>query len=166
MRIKFTTYDTRRDEDIIHLDTDQSNIMKRNRDYSPANSSHPFIYGKVIAILHADVGLVGDIGRRGPQYFHRRMEILWVRWYKLLPRQDLELGALTLDEVELIPIDKPGSHSFIDPEDVTRACHIVPNFQMGKRYPEGVGKSVVADDGKDYERYFVNRQVVFSPKLQ
>ncbi|TEB21218.1 hypothetical protein FA13DRAFT_1800109 [Coprinellus micaceus] len=62
MCIKYTTYDTRKDEDIIHLDTDQCNVMFLNLQYSPGSSHHPFVYGKVIGVLHAQVGFVGDFG--------------------------------------------------------------------------------------------------------
>ena len=63
MRIKYTTYNTRRNEDIIHLDMDQCNVMILNPSYSRGSPGHPFSYGKVIGILHAEVGYVGCIGR-------------------------------------------------------------------------------------------------------
>ena len=162
MRIKFTTYDTRRDEDIIHLDTDQSNIMLLNQAYSFGGPSHPFVYGKVIGILHGDVGFVDDIGRFDGGYSYRRMEFLWVRWYRVLPRDDPKepLGPFDLDKAELLPIEHPGSHGFVDPQDVIRTCHMVPDFKTGKRYEQGRGKSVIANDGEDYNKYFVNRWVV------
>ncbi|KAJ3521791.1 hypothetical protein NMY22_g12164 [Coprinellus aureogranulatus] len=155
MRIKYTTYDARRDEDIIHLETDQSNIMMLNREHSYGHPSHPYTYGKVIAIIHTDVGFVGDIGRQGSSYTFRSMEVLWVRKYRMLPSSGPE--GLALDEAELVAIDEPGSHTLIDPVEVVRACHIVPDFTRGPRYPDGKGKSIIAGDGKDYQSYFINR---------
>ncbi|KAJ3528201.1 hypothetical protein NMY22_g9514 [Coprinellus aureogranulatus] len=155
MRIKYTTYDARRDEDIIHLETDQSNIMMLNREHSYGHSSHPFAYGKVIAIIHADVGFVGDIGRKGSSYAFRPMEVLWIRKYRMLPSSGPE--GLALDEAELVAIDEPESHTLIDPMEVVRACHIVPDFTRGLRYPDGKGKSIIAGDSKDYQSYFINR---------
>jgi hypothetical protein len=164
MRIKFTTYDARRDEDIIHLDTDQSNVMLLNPGYTHGGTSHPFRYGKVIAILHADVGFVGEVGRLQGEYFYRRMDVLWVRWYSVCPWDAPESDqpeGVNFDKVKLIPIDDPGSHGFIDPEDVLHACHMVPDFKAGPRYPGGIGKSPAANDGNDYDKYFVNRYVIY-----
>lgn len=154
MRIKYTTYDTRRDEDIIHLDTAQCNIMLLNPQYSRSTpSQHPFRYGKVIAICHADVGYVGDICRTGSQFTHHRIEFLWVRWYRVHPAST----AFRLDQAELMSPDEPGSHNFIDPLQVLRATHMIPCYRLGKRYPEGRGKSEIWKDGSDWERYYVNR---------
>ncbi|KAF6745698.1 hypothetical protein DFP72DRAFT_856106 [Ephemerocybe angulata] len=41
--------------------------------------------------------------------------------------------------------------------DVLRACHIVPHFQLGRRYADGVGKSLLARDGLDWKSYFIDR---------
>lgn len=153
MRIKYTTYDTRRDEDIIHLDTDRCNAMFLNPLHSFGSSSHPFSYGKVIGILHGEVGYVGDIGRRGNDYFYLPMEFLWIRWYTVHASAD----DATLDQVELLPIDASGAHSFVDPLEVMRACHLIPNFNEGHRYPDNQGKSAVAGDSSDWEKYFINR---------
>jgi hypothetical protein len=46
---------------------------------------------------------------------------------------------------------------FVDPKDVLRGCHIMPNFAKGKRHPDGVGISCCAKDNKDYNRYYVGR---------
>lgn len=154
MRLKYTTYDTRRDEDIIHIETDQCNIMVLNPDYSyPATSTHPFRYGKVLGILHADVGYIGSIGRTGGQYAFTPMEFLWVRWYKVLPTSE----HYGLDRVKPLPVDEPGSLTFIDPLEVVRACHIVPHFDSERQFPNGVGKSALAQDRLDWNEYFINR---------
>lgn len=158
MRIKYMTYDTRRDEDVIHLDTPQCNVMFLNQDYSYGGPNHPFTYGKVIGILHAEVSYVGDIGRQGSDYVYCPIEFLWVRWYRV---QQLPPGDFELHQLELLPIDAPASHGFVDPLDVLRACHIIPNFQEGPMYDEGVGKSTVANDGSDWNRYFINRYDYF-----
>ncbi|TEB23227.1 hypothetical protein FA13DRAFT_1640158, partial [Coprinellus micaceus] len=155
MRIKYTTYDTRRDEDIIHLDTDQSNVMILNPTYSRGSPSHPFSYGKVIGILHANMGYVGSIGRQGAEYDFYPLEFVWIRRYEVHPAS----GDFELDQAEILPIDTPASHCFVDPSDILRACHMVPNFDKGPRYYDGKGRSAIANDGSDWERYFINRFV-------
>lgn len=159
MRIKYETYDARKDEDIIHLDTDQSNVMFLNPAHSLESASHPFSYGKVIAILHADVSFAGDLGpRRGVDYVFYPMEVLWVRWYRVHPSTE----DRKLDEAELLEIDQPDSHGFVDPLRVLRACHLIPKFSQGLRYEDGEGKSAIASDSSDWERYFINRYENFT----
>ena len=156
MRIKYTTYDTRRDEDIVHLDTSQCNVMMLNPEYSYGSAGHPFSYGKIVGILHAEVGYVEGFGRpaQGGEYDFYPIEFLWIRKYKVNPAtHDFEL-----DQAELLPIDgTPEAHGFIDPLKVLRACHMIPNFKEGPRYHGGKGQSSVANDGSDWKRYFINR---------
>ncbi|KAF5319997.1 hypothetical protein D9611_011026 [Ephemerocybe angulata] len=156
MRIKYTTYDARRNEDIIHLDTDQCNAMLIDPGYSydnPNSSQHPFKYCKVIGILHAEVAYIGEMGRRGVEYPYHTMEVLWVRWYRVHPAT----SAFELDRAELIPVNEPESHSFIDPIQILRACHMTPRFTKGKRYKDGVGMSQLANDGLDWNEYYIDR---------
>lgn len=158
MRLKYTTYDARRDEDVIHLDTDQCNLMLLKENYSPTsppNRSQPFHYCKVIAMLHAEVGYAGNFGRSedGKDYTYYTMEFLWVRWYDVQEASD----NLDLHQAVLRPIEEPGSHSFIDPLHALRACHIIPRFKDGLKYSDGVGKSKLVQDGSDWNRYYINR---------
>jgi hypothetical protein len=150
MRIKYTTYNARRDEDIVHLGTERSNVMLLNPDYSRGSSLHPFRYAKVIGILHAEVGCVGTDECR-------RIEFLWVRWFRVCPATDLEL-----EKAILLPLADPESVGFIDPNQVLRASHMIPCFRSGKRYSDGEGTSKLAEDGADWNEYYINRyELVF-----
>ncbi|KAF5332762.1 hypothetical protein D9611_005092 [Ephemerocybe angulata] len=164
MRIKYTTYEARRNEDVIHLDTEQSNVMLLQPEYSYHSGDdsstlapHPFRYAKVIGILHAEVGYVGEMGRDGVEYRYHPLDVLWVRWYR--PLVAPAGSKLELDKAELLPIDSPGSHSFVDPLDVLRACHIIPQFRLGRRHANGIGKSLLARDGLDWNAYYIGRFV-------
>ncbi|KAJ2912731.1 hypothetical protein MD484_g7681, partial [Candolleomyces efflorescens] len=156
MRIKYTTYNARRDEDIVHVETDRCNVMLLNPEYSRGSPLHPFRYAKVIGILHAEVGHAGSIGLRGPTDKYHSIEFLWVRWYQVSPAP---VTDLELDRAELLPLSHPESLAFIDPNEVLRACHIIPCFRSGKRYPDGIGTSKIAEDGTDWNQYFINRFV-------
>jgi hypothetical protein len=46
---------------------------------------------------------------------------------------------------------------FVDPKDVLRGCHIMPNFAKGKRHVDGVSISRCAKDADDYHQYYVGR---------
>ncbi|KAJ3525624.1 hypothetical protein NMY22_g10496 [Coprinellus aureogranulatus] len=159
MRIKYTTYDARRDEDIIHLETDQCNLMLGNPEFVYGSTTSPFQYCKVIAILHAEVGYAGALGRLrdSSQYLYTPLEILWVRWYDAVPGPGQ--AASVLNKVKLRPIDKEDGHGFIDPLNALRACHLIPQFALGRRFPDGHGKSQLAQDEADWECYYVNHFV-------
>jgi hypothetical protein len=66
MRIRYTTYDVRRGEDVIHVDTPQCNVMLLDKRYDirdKESAKFPYLYGKVLGILHAtgwiSVGFIG-----------------------------------------------------------------------------------------------------------
>lgn len=166
MRLKYRTYDARRDEDIIHLETDQSNLMILNPSYSYTSSANPFKYCRVIAILHAEISYISDIGRLAGAANHYHlfpMEFLWVRWYEDVDDCDEVVGAadVGLDKVSLCPIERLNALDFLDPEQALRACHIIPDFSSGRKFAGGKGRSGLAQDGSDWKSYYVNRYVVF-----
>ena len=52
---------------------------------------------------------------------------------------------------------------FVDPDDVLRACHIIPQFSRGPRHPDGTGISRCAQDASDWHFYYINRFVFCLP---
>lgn len=170
MRLKYTTYNARRDEDIIHLDTDQSNIMMLNPSYTYGSPGNPFKYCKVMAILHAEVSYIAELGllAGATNHYHKlRLEFLWVRWYEEFvegPDQKSEvIGAedVGLERVSLRAVKSPDALEFIDPDMVLRACHLIPHFGGGRQHLDGKGTSQLAQDGSDWKSYYVNRCVDF-----
>ena len=156
MRINYTTYDVRRKQDTINPATPHRNIMVLAD--SSDSSDHPFLYGRVIGIFHANVVYTGF---RTVDYRPRRLEFLWVRWYELDP--NVPAGSWTcgtLDRLRFPPMAEPGAFGFIDPSDVVRACHIIPAFASGKRYGDGRGLSRCAMDSDDWNSYYLMRCVL------
>lgn len=90
-------------------------------------------------------------------YEARRLDFLWVRWYETVDPERSGWGASKLDSVRFSPMSDDNAFGFVDPGDVLRACHIMPNFAQGKRHLDGVGISRCAKDGKDYNRYYIGR---------
>lgn len=156
MNVRYTSYDIRRDEDIIHIGTSQCSIMTIDPDFSPyATGTHPFRYCKVLAIFHTNAELLtpslgGGREAHGPQ----RVEFLWVRWYRLLPNST----DASLDELDFPPMESPGAFDFIDPSEAIRAAHIIPRFAHGSVHElESCGRSSWAKDKHDWKRYYVNK---------
>jgi hypothetical protein len=162
MRINFTTYDVRRDEDVIHSGTHaQSNIMVLNPETSDAllsglNNHHPFWYARVLGIYHANVIYIGE---GNTDYLPRRLEFLWVRWYDLTDH-NASWENRRLDSISFPPMTREDSFGFINPDDVIRACHIIPAMKAGGARSDQIGLSHCAQDHADWKSYFVNRCVL------
>ena len=59
MKISYTTYDVRRDEDIIHVGTSHCNIMLLKPDCSEQEHDR-FYYARVLGIFYAYVTYIGE----------------------------------------------------------------------------------------------------------
>jgi hypothetical protein len=156
MRVNYTTYDVRRARDIIHPSTSHCNIMvlAGSRDNGDSASDHPFRYAQVLGVYHANVVYVGP-GMIG--YQPRRLEFLWVRWYRTLDTVNSGWAARKLDRVQFEPMTNDSAFGFVDPSDVLRSCHIVPSFAKGRLHADGKGLSRCARDSSDWVAYYVNR---------
>lgn len=154
-RFNYTTYDVRRSQDVINPRTSHRDIMLLANNMDNANdSNHPFLYARVLGIYHANV-----IYAAGNDYTPRRMEFLWVRWFKYDQIRSVGWGDLKLDPLRFPPMAAEGAFGFVDPKDVLRGCHILPAFANKRARADGVGLSALAQDAKDWSRYYVNRCV-------
>ena len=72
LRINFTTYDNRRDQDMINPCT-HSDVMMLSSD-----SNHPYCYARVLGIYHASIQLNSARSQECDLY---QAEFLWVHWY-------------------------------------------------------------------------------------
>jgi hypothetical protein len=146
-RFNYTTYDTRRDQDVINPKTSHCNIMV----LSASGETGRFRYAKVLGVHHVNIIIVG-----GPYQTAHRMEFLFVRWYEAV---DADSCRTSLDRICFSSLDSEDAFGFLDPTDVLRACHIIPRFSEGKRHIDGRGLSGMAGDKGDWREYFVNRYV-------
>ncbi|KAI4293738.1 hypothetical protein K525DRAFT_214235 [Schizophyllum commune Loenen D] len=162
----YTSYDVRRDQDIIHVPSDSTmldtylghrDVMVRSNDDADdaEGPAPPFWYARVLKIFHANVSR-GDIPSERP----RRMEFLFVRWLGLDPEHAYGPSAMRLERVGYVAEDHPsGAFGFLDPAQVIRACHLIPAFHFGHTFSL-LGPSAFRDsrDG-DWVNYYVNRFV-------
>lgn len=159
-RFNYTTYDARRAQDVINPDTSHCDIMlltnSCNSD-SDTSQDHPFLYARVLGIYHVNVVYTGE-GRL--DYNARRVDFLWVRWFRYVGNRSRAWNDLRLDSVDFPPMATEGAYGFVDPSDVLRGCHVIPAFASGKAHLDGVGLSRRARDANDWSRYHVNRCVI------
>ena len=154
-RINYTTYDVRREQDVVNASSSQCNVVvlglevnTNSPDTAPRTS---YRYARVLGTFHANVMCVGQ---GMVDYNATRMEFLWVRWYEPV---GLHGTAQRLDRLRFSPLSDDDSFGFIAPDDVLRGCHILPAFAQGRRHPSGKGLSLLAKDGTDWKEYFVNK---------
>ncbi|KAJ3858791.1 hypothetical protein EV359DRAFT_75796 [Lentinula novae-zelandiae] len=148
LRINYTTYNVRRNQDVINPRTDHSTIMLKSPDTNP--NAHPYWYAQVLGIFHADV-----IHFRS----RKRMEFLWVRWLGTEPDYRPGQKFAKLPKVGFVPEDDEFAFGFLDPSQVIRACDLIPAFIHGKsndllatRLPTAARK---VRESEDWVNYYV-----------
>jgi hypothetical protein len=62
-----------------------------------------------------------------------------------------------LDLVRFLPMSDENAFGFVDPTDVLRACHIVPQYAGKKLHSDGISLSRCVRGAHDWREYFVNR---------
>jgi hypothetical protein len=119
-----------------------------------STSDHPFRYARVLRVYHANVVYVGP---GMTDYQPRRLEFLWVRWYRTVDTHQSGWNTQKLDRVQFVPMADDDAFGFVDPADVLRGCHIVPAFASGRVHADGKGLSHCAQDSADWVTYYINR---------
>lgn len=160
MRVNYTTYDMRRDQDSINPRT-HADIMMLAPEWDPASDEdeddwHPYLYGRVCGIFHANVRYRGPGSKQSEGF--TKMEFLWVRWYKRDTDFPWGFAARRLPQIEFIPADDRGAFGFLDPSLVIRSAHIIPSYGYGKTQ-KLMGPSLMrrASEGdEDWILYTVN----------
>lgn len=158
LRVNYTTYDTRREQDSINART-HPDIMLPSRDSN--HDIHPYWYARVCGVFHAKAYLhsTTDLTQR-PSSVPQIVEFVWVRWFGLHYAHRSGWKAKALPKVGFVNplIDKSLAFDFIDPVDIIRAIHLIPSFNDGTS-PNGLGPTVVrpeSDQDQDFNFFYVN----------
>lgn len=152
LRINYTTYDVRRSQDVITVDSDKTNIMMLPDDSDQDISPHPFRYARVLRVFHANV----SHPTLAPKL--RRLDLLWVRWFQTVSEPQPDWDRTDLEEVAFVSASEDGAFGFVDPSQVLRAAHIAPAFEDG-RTNELLGPSIFRPRGGDYAKHYVLESV-------
>ncbi|PSR76359.1 hypothetical protein PHLCEN_2v8499 [Hermanssonia centrifuga] len=155
MRINYTTYDMRRDQDSINPRT-HADIMVLSPE---EDQTHPYWFGRVLGIYHAFVMYTG-LGSESTSLEYKRTDFLWVRWFGPCPGESVGFRKRRLPQIGFIPYEKrdAGPFGFLDPALVVRAVHLIPAFHHGKTdtlLPDSIVRQP-SEGNEDWAYYYVN----------
>lgn len=87
------------------------------------------------------------------------MEFLWVRWFQVSLDVPVQKGWATasLNQLTFLGLDAEDAFGFLAPDQVLRACHVIPRFSLGKVTQHEVDISDCAHYQDDWKGYFANR---------
>jgi hypothetical protein len=154
LRVNYTTYDMRREQDSLNPHT-HANIMLLSHD-----DPHPYWYARILGVYHA---VVQHPTLTAPM----SMDFLWIRWYGSDPSKRRKSGwkARRLHRIGFVKhdIDEETDFSpafgFIDPLNIIRGVHIIPAFHSGltdEDLPPSKSARVLKEGNLDWDFYYVN----------
>jgi len=129
VQINYTTYDVRRDGDIINPRF-YPDIMVNSPETGP--NAQPFWYARVIGVFHAIVSSTHpelEVMARS----RRHMDFLWVRWFGMEPgryRHGFKFGRLP--KIGFVESTDRYAFTFLDPGQAIRGAHLIPAFAEGR----------------------------------
>lgn len=128
LRVNYTTYDVRRDQDSINPDS-HADVMMLSPESLP--DEHPYWYARVLGIYQATVVSThpkASTLHTGPVV----MEFLWVRWMGVDPDHASGPKRARLPKVGFVDESDPYAFGFLDPVHIIRGCHLIPSFSDGR----------------------------------
>jgi hypothetical protein len=156
MRINYTTYDVRRDGDLINPRT-YPDIMVKSSETGP--QAEPYWYARVIGIFHC---FVSSSHPEVKEQSLRRMNVLWVRWFGKEPggyRHGFRNARLP--KIGFVPSTDKSAFGFLDPEYTVRGVHLVPAFPEGRTsdllpVTKSVARVFNPEEEDDWVNFYVN----------
>ncbi|KAJ6599568.1 hypothetical protein B0H10DRAFT_2441233 [Mycena sp. CBHHK59/15] len=153
LRVNYTTYDVRRDQDALNPRT-SSFVMVRSPETEAG--AHPYWYAQLLGVFRANVFRVTNSSMTSPVL----MEFLWVRWLGVEPGYRSGLSRARLPKVGFVPEIDPYAFGFLDPARVVRGSHLIPDF-LGAQTNEllttqDTTAARAPGDTEDWTNYHVN----------
>ena len=153
LRVNYTTYDMRRDQDSMNPRT-HCDVMV----ISPESEegAHPFWYARVLGVFHAKVLHTGHAAQN---HSIQHIEFLWVRWFGVEPDYTSGSRVSRLPKIGFVPDTDEGAFGFLDPSLVLRGCQLIPAFAGGRTSNYLQTSSLTAahhpEETDDWANYYV-----------
>ncbi len=156
MRINYTTYDVRREGDVINPKT-YPDVVVKSPETGP--QAQPYWYARVIGIFH---GLVSSSHPEVKDRLPHHMDFLWVRWFGVEPgRYRSGFCYAHLPKIGFVESTDDYAFTFLDPSQVIRGAHLIPAFMEGRTSallpaPKSVARVLSPKDEDDWVNFYVN----------
>jgi hypothetical protein len=157
LRINYTTYDLRRQQDSINPRTQPDIMLLSHEEASNEVDAHPYWYARIVGVFHVDVI---HLGPKSTSPNKRRINFLWVRWFGRDISFKAGWAAKRLHRLGFLDASSPGTVGFLDPTQVIRGIHIIPAFAHGQTAellnpPRSVARLPLQEES-DWRYYYVN----------
>ncbi|KAF5323658.1 hypothetical protein D9758_017135 [Tetrapyrgos nigripes] len=152
IRINYTTYDCRRDQDSVNPRQHADVMMLSD---NTEVDDHPYIYARVIGIFHVQVKYHGpSCTTTDCSSNWLRMDLLFVRWFQRDMKYKCGWKAKRLPRLQFLPSCNPDAFGFVDPKLVIRGCYLMPGFAHGQttgylEYPGSAGRVPRLEQGQE-----------------
>ena len=122
------------------------------------DEEHPYLYGSVIDIFHVDVRNRGACSLL-TDGSDATLPAVWVRWFKH-DRGEGPSGfhSLRYPSISFCNSDEPDAFGLIHPDEVIRAVHLIPRFDLGRtdEYLSVPSKGRPEAEESDWRHFNVN----------
>ena len=157
LRVNYTTYDLRREQDTINPLTRPDIMVLSHEDMQ----THPYWYARVIHIFHVMLQCRDDPSM--PFSAPTRMNVLFVHWFCHDINYPSGWDEKRLHRLQFFNQENSSdAFGFLDPESVMRGAHIIPAFGYYRTY-ELLARGSHAcrlqdgeDPNADWKYYYVN----------
>ena len=125
MRINYTTYDVKRNGDVINPSTYPDIMVKSSE---TGQDAQPYWYARVIGIFHAFV-LSSHPGVGWNMLRPARMDFLWVHWFGMEWKPYRHgFRHARLPKIGFVKSSDYYAFTFLDPAQVIQGAHLIPAF--------------------------------------
>ena len=157
LRINYTTYDMRRNQDSLNI-RNNADFMVLGCENEENPDAHPYWYGRIIEIFHANIDYRGLGSRLSDS---QEMEFLWVRWFGQDRSNDYHGGwrSRCLPRIGFVDCEDVLAFGFLNPALVIRAVHLIPCFDSGRTKLHLPRRSIcrlAEEKDEDWDMYYVN----------
>lgn len=158
LRVNYTTYDMRQNQDLINPKTHPDILMLASR---TSNTTHQYLYGRVIGIYHVDVVHPETAAHS------QRIEFLHVRFFEIDDEYEGGFNSRQFHRLKFNDANDPDAFGFVDPARVIRGAHIIPAFAHSttEEFPQHSIARIYTDAyarKRDWKYYYVNMLVSLS----
>lgn len=156
LRVNYTTYDLRREQDTINPLTRADIMVLSHED----ERVHPYWYARVVYIFHVMVQHRKNLSSTFSSA--TRMNVLFVRWFRRDVNYPSGWTEKRLHRLQFFDQENPlDAFGFLDPDCVVRGVHLIPAFayfrtrdllgaSTARRSPDG------DDPDTDWKYFYVN----------